>query len=217
MYLCMLLLGWACSVHQQPNTVVSSEIPAQGGSTTTEEGCCCWHQDAAGGGLDRFSTAQGSCDDHYTKIGCVDNNICEVGSIEQTAEERLQLLTASNNAQLKKISLTITGDSNHVYSYSKDSHSVTVLYYASPVQTVIDQWEKELAEQQFISTKEETPVESHGMIRTFQREHSDSEDASALQTIVVDFEEACQGGSGTCVWIDAVLCTDNASEELLCE
>jgi len=150
--------------------------------------CCCQHADAAGAGLTRFSRDQGTCDGSIYMTGCVDSGVCDVASVP-----------ASPMAELGKIqftpaagaTVTITGSPEHIFDHGEGESRVQVIYYPHPASEVMALWTEEITSQGFTLIEGDYPGESHGPVVGFER---------GDDSIIGEFEEGCQGSSGTCVW-----------------
>ena len=163
------------------------EAPAEAEPEEAKD-CCCQHEDAAGAGLTRFSREKGSCEGSIYMRGCVDSGVCDVASLpaKPLAElGKIQFTPSSGEA------VTITGAPENLFNHGEGDSAVQVIYYPHPAKDVKAKWTEEITSQGFTLIEGDYPGESHGPVVGFER---------GDDYIIGEFEEDCQGSSGTCVW-----------------
>jgi len=168
--------------------------PAEAEPVVAED-CCCHHSDAAGAGLTRFSREQGTCDGSIYMTGCVEPSVCDVASLPSKPMAELGKLRFTPSAGAP---VTITGSAAHLFNHGEGESRVQVIYYPHPASEVMAKWTEEITSQGFTLIEGDFPGESHGPVVGFER----GDDA-----IIGEFEEGCQGSSGTCVWNIATMAT----------
>jgi len=163
------------------------------------ETCCCWYTDPSGAGLHRFSSdpsawpvpepdwEHGCGGGPFYLMGCVETGVCDV------AERPAQAIASMGRVGLKLnsgVRATVTGDGDLLFSHGEDP--VQVLYYPVAAARVLATWTEDLAKQGFTPMEGDYPAESHGMVQGYEK----GDDG-----LIADFEEGCQGSTGTCVWM----------------
>ncbi len=208
MTLLFLLIG--CDFTPTPSSPVLSEEGArvkealeQGPTVSpgaeTAESCCCWYTDPSGAGLHRFSSdptdwpvpepdwPHGCGGGPYYLKGCVETGVCDVADQPPRPPASMGRVGLRLNSGARA---SVTGSADLLFSHGEDP--VQVLYYPLPAQRVIATWTDDLAKQGFTAMEGDYPSESHGTVQGFEK----GDDG-----IIADFEEGCQGSSGTCVWM----------------
>jgi hypothetical protein len=120
--------------------------------------------------------------------GCVDSGVCDVGSLSSYALAELGKIQFTPSSGTP---VTITGAPRYLFNHGEGDSAVQVIYYPHPAKDVKAKWTEEITSQGFTLIEGDYPGESHGSVVGFER---------GDDYIIGEFEEGCQGSSGTCVW-----------------
>ena len=181
------------------------EAPAEAEAEEAKE-CCCWYINV-GNDLNQFSADRSEwplpepeweegCGGPYWLVGCVDSGICDVA---KTPEKPM--------AELGKVTLTlesgttvsVPGSSEQNYLHGSGKNSVRIIYYPHPAKKVMAQWNQEVLEQGFTAIKVDHTSDGAAEVKEWHGEVASYKMGN--DSLIADFEEGCQGSSGTCVWI----------------